>query len=157
MIKVLFVCLGNICRSPMAEGLFINHLNDAGLSAKIGVDSCGTGAWHVGERPDSRMQATADAYGVHLPSISRQLNEEDFEEFDYIIPMDRKNLRNIKAIQPRGSKAEIYLIRDFDDQGKGEDVPDPYYLEGQGFEQAYQMLLRSTKHLLEHIIVKHAL
>lgn len=150
MINVLFVCLGNICRSPMAEGLFIHHVKQAGLEDQFNIDSCGTGDWHAGERADSRMLETAEKHGVHLPSLARQMRSTDFDSFDYIIPMDHSNMRDIKKLQNQhGGKTPILLMRNFDDLGLGESVPDPYYSGLQGFDQVYEILDRSTASFLD--------
>ncbi len=153
MINVLFVCLGNICRSPMAEGLFIHKVKEAGLDERIRVDSAGTGGWHVGERADARMRRVASQHGVDLPSRARKITVQDFKEFDYILAMDGRNLKDIEAKAPqRGDHpANIYKMRHFDPQAKGADVPDPYYGGPQGFEEVYQMLDRSTNQLLASI------
>lgn len=159
MINVLFVCLGNICRSPMAEGLFLHFVTEAGLTDHIRVDSCGTGGWHAGEKPDGRMRETARKHGIELPSLARQIRYSDFEEFDYIIPMDHNNHSDVMELRERSPqvKAQVFLMRDFDEQGKGQGVPDPYYGGREGFEQVYQMLYRSCEKLLTHIRTTHEL
>jgi protein-tyrosine phosphatase len=150
MINILFVCLGNICRSPLAEGLFIHHVKQAGLEDQFNIDSCGTGGWHAGESADPRMLETAGKYGIHLPSRARQIKPGDLNMFDYIIPMDHSNMRDIKELQKQnGGKAQILLMRNFDDQGLGEDVPDPYYGGRQGFDHVYEILDRSTVSFLD--------
>lgn len=153
MIHVLFVCLGNICRSPLAEGLFLHKVKEAGLDDQIIVDSCGTGGWHAGELADPRSREVARKYGIDLPSRARKLASSDFDQFDVILAMDQSNLRDLKneASTAGGGKASIYLMRDFDPEGKGDDVPDPYYGGKQGFENVYQMLDRSTSELLTFI------
>jgi protein-tyrosine phosphatase len=157
MVKVLFVCLGNICRSPMAEGLFAHLVEQAGLQDRIQVDSCGTGGWHAGEKADGRMRETARKHGIELTSLARQIRYSDFEEFDYILPMDHSNHSDVMELRDRSpqAKAEVFLMRDFDEEGKGQGVPDPYYGERDGFEQVYQMLYRSCKKLLMHIRTTH--
>lgn len=153
MVKVLFVCLGNICRSPMAEGLMAKHVQESGLADRVSVDSAGTSNWHVGELPDPRMIETAQRHAVTLPSRARQLVLADLDAFDYIVAMDQQNMAEIQRLQQKAiaSKARLLMMRDFDVDGLGMDVPDPYFGGLQGFEQVYLMLERSTKNLLQHI------
>ncbi len=152
MISTLFICLGNICRSPMAEGLFIHHVKEAGLLDQFEIDSAGTGGWHAGERADPRMLETAAKNKIHLPSRARQVKPKDFEAFDYMIVMDHSNKRDIEKLKKQhGGKAQIILMRDFDELGKGEAVPDPYYGGGKGFDEVYEMLNRSTAGFLNWI------
>lgn len=153
MIRVLFVCLGNICRSPMAEGLFLHYIKEEGLQDQIRVDSAGTGGWHVGERPDARMQETAKRHDIHLPSRARKTRVEDFEEYDYILAMDDSNLDDLKRLADESvnRQAQLFKMRHFDDEAPNTDVPDPYWGGDQGFEYVYQMLDRSTRKLLAHI------
>ncbi|MDB4285828.1 low molecular weight phosphotyrosine protein phosphatase [bacterium] len=159
MIKVLFVCLGNICRSPMAEGLFLHKVKKADLEGKIEVDSSGTGGWHAGERPDHRMRATASRHKVELPSRARKLILEDFALFDYVIPMDQSNMRDVFSLKgnEQEANAEILLMRQFDPLGKDQDVPDPYYGGQNGFEDVFEMLDRSTEELLAYIREQHGI
>lgn len=157
MVKVLFVCLGNICRSPMAEGLFIHLVNEAGLSEKIKVESAGTSGWHMGELPDERMAETAKGHGITLPSRSRKVQHDDFLEFDYIVPMDESNLLDLQKVATHvaNPKAAIIKMRFFDEMGLNEDVPDPYYGGQGGFEDVYQMLLRANQGFLDFIREQH--
>lgn len=158
MVKVLFVCLGNICRSPMAEGVFEKLVNDNHLADKIEIDSAGTAAYHVGELPDLRMRQTAKQFDINLTSRARQFTAEDFNEFDYILAMDKSNHKNIMKLHPGGNvKGEVILMRDFDDIDQGAEVPDPYYGGLTGFVDVYNILERSTTNLLNHIIDKHQL
>lgn len=150
MVKVLFVCLGNICRSPLAEGLFLHKVQQAGLEGQFHIDSCGTGGWHIGNLPDPRSREVAGLHGITLPSRARKLDPSDFAEYDYILAMDRENKRDLEQArrQAPDGHAQILLMRDFDTQGKGEDVPDPYYGGTNGFHDVYDMLERSTTGLL---------
>ncbi|MEM6263675.1 MAG: low molecular weight protein-tyrosine-phosphatase [Bacteroidota bacterium] len=152
-VRILFVCLGNICRSPMAEGLFLHLIKEKGLENEFVVDSAGTGGWHAGERADPRMRKTAAKHGVELPSRARKVELADFENFDYILAMDRSNYRDLKNLQQQvaNSTAQVYLMRHFDPQAPDTDVPDPYYGGAEGFENVYQMLDRSVAELLEEI------
>ena len=152
-ISVLFVCLGNICRSPLAEGVFRHVLDEEGLSDRFRVDSAGTGSWHGGESPDHRAIRTAATRGVTLGGHARQVQPEDFKKFDYIVAMDRSNLKDLKEYRDGvGGRAALYLLREFDPSGgPGAEVPDPYYGGPDGFEHVYEMVERSCRHLLKHI------
>jgi protein-tyrosine phosphatase len=153
-VSVLMVCLGNICRSPMAEGVFRHILEGEGLDHRISVDSAGTGSWHVGESPDIRSVRTAAGHGVTLTGEARQVRPEDFRRFDYIVAMDGSNLENLERFRDgSGGKAVLHLLREFDpDGGPGAEVPDPYYGGPGGFEEVYAMVERSSRGLLAHIL-----
>lgn len=148
-VTVLFVCLGNICRSPMAEGLFAEKVRTRNLEKGFAWDSAGTGAWHAGELADRRMRETALAHGLRLTSRARQVKAEDFTRFDWILAMDHENLRNLESLRPVGSSARLALMRDFDPEPGDRNVPDPYYGGQQGFETVYSILDRSTERFLE--------
>lgn len=148
MTKVLFVCLGNICRSPLAEALFRKHVEERGLSDKYEVDSCGTAAYHIGAEPDSRSLANARKNGLDYSHSGRQVIDRDFEEFDYIIPMDASNEAHLRYGDPTG-QAHIELMRNYDPGFEGTDVPDPYYGGEQGFQNVFEILDRSTANLLD--------
>ncbi|MEM7656211.1 MAG: low molecular weight protein-tyrosine-phosphatase [Bacteroidota bacterium] len=153
MVRVLFVCLGNICRSPMAEGLFIHKVKEAGLEDQFEIDSAGTSGWHEGDRADARMRETAASHGVDLPSRSRQVKESDYRRFDYILAMDESNFRNLKEghTQTPAATAQLFKMRQFEADAANENVPDPYYGGQRGFEEVYEMLDRATEGLLQHI------
>lgn len=147
--SVLFVCLGNICRSPLAEGVFRHLVAARGLDDRFEIDSAGTGAWHVGERPDARSIQVAASHGVELPGTARQVTRDDLERFDVILAMDRENLHALRRMGPAtGARARIHLLREFDPDGGDDEVPDPYYGGPGGFEDVYQMVRRSCRVLL---------
>lgn len=147
--RVLFVCLGNICRSPLAEGVFLHLVEENGLQGTYEADSAGTGAWHVGEPPDERAAAVARRHGIRLVGPARQIRPTDGSEFDLILAMDESNLGNVRGAIPKGG-AEIRLLRDFDPQAaEDRDVPDPYYGGDDGFDIVFQMVRRSCARLLE--------
>ena len=150
--SVLFVCLGNICRSPLAEGVFRHLVAEEGLEEHFVIDSAGTGAWHVGERPDRRSVEVAAAHGVALPGHARQVTREDLDRFDRVVAMDRDNLEALRALAPGGGNgARIHLLREYDPAGDGDEVPDPYYGGPKGFEEVYQMVRRSCERLLDEL------
>jgi len=156
-ISVLFVCLGNICRSPLAEGVFRHVLDEEGLSDRFLVDSAGTGGWHVGESPDHRSARSAATHGVTLTGHARQVQPEDFRRFEYIMAMDQSNLSDLQQYREGvGGEAALYLLREFDPEGgPGAEVPDPYYGGPNGFEEVYDIVDRSCRHLLDHILEEH--
>ena len=150
--KVLFVCLGNICRSPMAEGIFAHLVRERGLEGRYRIDSAGTGDWHVGQPPDRRAIAAAHKRGVPLPSVCRQVRASDFEEFDLIVAMDRNNRRDLEALAPAPLKGKIRSMREYEPgEGRGGDVPDPYYGGPYEFDVVYEMLLRCCGRLLDEL------
>lgn len=155
MIKVLFVCLGNICRSPLAEGLFLKHIKDNNLESQISCDSAGTAGYHIGELADPRTRKNAESHGIKLTHKARQFNTKDFQEFDYILVMDNSNLNNVEALKKGNIKAKIFKMRFFDSEFKNHEVPDPYYLNEDGFEDVFNILERSTLSFLEFIKQEH--
>lgn len=155
-ISILFLCHGNICRSPMAEGLFLHHAEQAGWSQLFDVDSAGIIDHHEGEGPDPRMVQTATAHGIHLPSISRPIQKHDLDQFDYILAMDYSNLNLLKekwGVLPDS----VLLMRSFDSSDSEEEVPDPWYGSEAGFEENYQLLKRCVDGFAEFLRKKHDL
>jgi protein-tyrosine phosphatase len=157
-VRVCFVCLGNICRSPTAEGILRALVAKAGLEGRIEVDSAGTGSWHVGELPDPRTRAEARRRGLELTSRARQLRPEDFERFDYILVMDASNHADALSIAPRpGARALLERLRSFDPRaGDDLDVPDPYFGDD-GFAHVFDLCETACRHLLSHLREKHGL
>lgn len=147
--KVLFVCLGNICRSPLAENVFRQLVGEAGLSGDFEIDSAGTGSWHVGEPPDARAAMVAREHGVELQGRARQVTPGDLAHFDHVIAMDRENLRALERMaRGDGATARIQLLRAHDPSAEGDDVPDPYYGGASGFESVFEIVTRSCRGLL---------
>jgi protein-tyrosine-phosphatase len=149
--RVLFVCLGNICRSPLAEGVFLHLARQRGVLDRYQIDSAGTGGWHVGERPDPRSSEVARRNGVLLDGSARQVESHDFERFDWIIAMDRSNLRDLESMRRQRGRAKLQLLRDFDPDPGDRDVPDPYYGGADGFDTVFAMVHRSAAALLERL------
>ena len=151
MHSILFVCLGNICRSPTAEGLMLNHLAAAGLSHQVRVDSAGIGGWHAGDPPDPRAIAAARKRGVDLtPLRARQVRKADFAEFDLIVGMDRQNVTDLRRLAPSGSTARIGLFLE-EALGLASEVPDPYYGDERGFDAVFDLCDRAARAFLEKI------
>lgn len=151
-VSVLFVCLGNICRSPTAHGVFEQLLAEQGLDHLINVDSAGTGDWHIGHPPDSRMQAAARQRGYALEHLrARQVSAEDFQLFDYVLAMDASNHRDLAAMQPLDSRAELKLLLDYASDSDLTEVPDPYYGGEAGFFEVIDLVEDAARGLLDHI------
>lgn len=146
--KILMVCLGNICRSPLAEGILKHQVAAAGLDWS--VDSAGTGAYHIGELPDPRSQEVAKVHGLDITDQSaRQFVSQDFDRFDHILVMDSSNYQNVlKLARNAEDKAKVELIMNYAEKGMNTAVPDPYW-DDDGFEKVYQMLRRSCKAFVE--------
>lgn len=157
-VKVLFVCLGNICRSPTAHGVFQHMVNSSQLQDHIVVDSAGTGAWHVGSSPDSRASETALNRGYDLSSLrARQVAADDFRQFDYILAMDQENLRALQALRPGNFAGTLELFLQFGQGARESEVPDPYYGGRNGFEHVLDLVEEASEGLLRHIRSQHKL
>lgn len=152
MISVVFVCEGNICRSPTAEGIFSSLAANAGLSSHFEVDSAGTTAYHVGQRADARMRKHASRRGYELNSRARKFSRADLQKFDYVIAMDYGNFLDIQRMdRDQKYKKKIYMMNDFSVNYKGQDVPDPYYGGAEGFETVLDMLEESCSIFLDKV------
>lgn len=151
-VRVLFVCMGNICRSPTAQGVFRHLVRQAGLEAVIEIDSAGTHGYHVGAPPDERAQETARGRGVDIADLrARRAEPEDFYHYDYVLAMDRDNYRSLARICPRGTKEKLRLLMDFAPELRRREVPDPYYGGQQGFDQVFDMVEAAARGLLDEI------
>ena len=152
MIKVLFVCMGNICRSPTAHGVFESLVNSEGMARHIEIDSAGTHAYHVGESPDSRASQSADRRGYDLSYIrARRVEVSDFDYFDYIIAMDMDNYNILTSMAPRRHKDKVELFLDYAPHRQENEVPDPYYGGAHGFEHVLDLVEDASQGLLQAI------
>jgi protein-tyrosine phosphatase len=150
--RLLFVCLGNICRSPTAEGVMRSLLAGNGYDGEIVVDSAGIGDWHVGSPPDERAVAAAAARGFELGGTARQVRPSDFEEFDLLVAMDSSNRDALLRMAPHPeAEAKVRMLREFGD-GVDADVPDPYYGGADGFAEVLEIIERNCAALLEHVV-----
>ena len=152
---MLFVCLGNICRSPLAEAVFRHHVEERGLADSFEIDSAGTSGWHIGEPPDRRSAETARGRGVELTGKSRRVVPDDLRRFDYVVAMDTDNLEVVRSLQAatRGT-AKVHLLREFEPGADALDVPDPYYGGARGFEDVHDIVERACAGLLDHILAE---
>lgn len=151
-LKICFVCLGNICRSPTAEGIFQHIVNREGLASFFEIDSAGTAAYHVGEPANSRSRDIAEKNGIKLLSRARKFEPLDLTYFDLIIAMDRENIRDIQALDSKKEHlSKIFLLRFFDPVPEDQQVPDPYYGGLDGFKEVFDIVTRSCEALLEQI------
>ncbi|WP_420149779.1 low molecular weight protein-tyrosine-phosphatase [Spirosoma sp.] len=160
MLNVLFVCLGNICRSPVAEGVFKNLIAEAGLDEQISCDSAGTSSYHIGSLPDRRTRENALEHGLTLTHRARRFTGEDLAQFDYFVAMDEKNLEAIEKLNYRSTGLyttdTIFLLREFDPEVSDDpNVPDPYYEGPDVFEEVYQITLRCCRQLLTYLVQQH--
>jgi protein-tyrosine phosphatase len=151
-VKVLFVCLGNICRSPSADGIFQKLVSDAGLTKRIQVDSAGTANWHQGRAPDPRTVAAAAKRGFDLSVLrARAVNRSDFNEFDYILAMDEQNLADLRSLKPADYTGHLGLFLSFGSQQTHREVPDPYHGGSEGFELVLDLVEDAAAGLLKSI------
>ncbi len=161
-IAVLFVCLGNICRSPLAEAVFRQIVTEEGLADRFRIDSAGTSGWHDGEPPDERTRAVAARRGVEVAGSSRRVTEADVAAFDYLVAMDADNLAEVEALIGRthmdGHAPAARLFREFDPEADGNpDVPDPYFGGPDGFDNVHDLVERSARGLLAYLKEQHSL
>ena len=147
--RVLFVCLGNICRSPLAEAIFNKQIADAGHSDTVTADSCGTAAYHIGEPPDPRTIEISEANGVPINHRGRQLTTKDFDDFDHILVMDENNFHDALAVAPDIAADKVKLLRDYDPNPDDGQVPDPYWGGADGFRDVFDILDRSISNFID--------
>jgi protein-tyrosine phosphatase len=161
MVRICFVCLGNICRSPTAGGIMLHLVRQAGLDHAIGVESAGTGGWHVGEPADRRAQAVARSRGYALPGQAQQFGRADFARFDHVLAMDRSNRDALHGLaRSDDERQKIRLFRAFDPElarGVEADVPDPYYGGPRGFDEVFDMCERTCRNLLDFLCEQHGI
>lgn len=156
MTKILFICLGNICRSPLAQGMMEYHLKRAGFESRVAVDSAGTAGYHVGATPDDRAVVAASRRGIDIShQRARQIQTSDFELFDYICAMDIENLTALRSRCPAPESDKLGLLLDFAPQSVGQEVPDPYYGGEEGFEHALDLIESGVIGLIEEIRSRH--
>lgn len=157
-VSVVFVCMGNICRSPTAEVVFRHYVESAGLSDHIVIDSAGTHDYHIGDAPDLRTQRAARQRGYDMAGLQgRQVGEEDFRHFDYVLAMDSANLSALERLAPQGHDAEVRLFLEFARHHAEREVPDPYYGGADGFERVLDMVEDAAEGLLRHIRHQHCI
>lgn len=155
-VQVLFICMGNICRSPTAHGVFRDLVAKHGLADSIVIDSAGTHAYHVGSPPDRRAQETAKRRGVDLADlVARRVETSDFDRFDYVVAMDQDNFMSLSAICPDAHVDKIHLFMDFADDMRTREVPDPYYGGPSGFERVFDLVQAASEGLLADIRRRH--
>ncbi|MBB1125125.1 low molecular weight protein-tyrosine-phosphatase [Thiospirillum jenense] len=151
-IKVLFVCMGNICRSPTAQGVFQKQVTEAGLADHIEISSAGTHAYHIGDPPDMRTQQVAQRRGVNLSNLrARRVRADDIKQFDYVVAMDQDNYRELQAICPDGYQQRLHLLLDFAPELGTREVPDPYYGGPGGFERVFDLVEAAARGLLAEV------
>ncbi|MDP4795810.1 MAG: low molecular weight phosphotyrosine protein phosphatase [Rhodospirillales bacterium] len=156
MVRVLFVCLGNICRSPTAEGVFRDLVRREGLQATIKSDSCGTSDWHIGDPPDARATAEALRRGIRIDDLkARQISTADFADFDYVLGMDNQNINKLTALCPQAYLSKVQLFLDFAPEVNLREVPDPYYGGDDGFSNVFDMIEAASNGLLADIRKYH--
>lgn len=154
--KILFVCLGNICRSPLAEAIFKEKIKASKLEDHFEADSCGTSNYHIGDPPDSRTIANARKNGVAISHLGRQLCTDDLEQYDYILAMDQSNYQNIlRLTNAQQYSGKVSLMRTYDPEGKGKEVPDPYYGGESQFQEVFDILDRSMDTFIAHLREKY--
>lgn len=158
MVKVLFVCMGNICRSPTAEVVFNHLVNESGVAEHIQIDSAGTHGYHIGDEPDRRTQKAAEKRGLPMSHLrARQVDLDDFEMFDYIVAMDQDNYDHLVALSPKNHKDKVSLLLVHSETIDDREVPDPYYGGLNGFEHVLDLVHEGSRALLEKILEDHEL
>ena len=157
MIKVLFVCLGNICRSPMAEAIFNARVRELGLENELSSDSCGTANYHIGSQPDQRTVNVVKGHHMPINHFCRQLTRNDIDDFDYIMAMDASNYQNILFFARGGNEHKVLMMRSFDSQSVEEEVPDPYYGSIKDFQEVFEILDQCISGFIDHLREKHSL
>jgi protein-tyrosine phosphatase len=150
--RILFVCSGNICRSPMAEALFVHLAREGGVLERFAVDSAGMHGYHEGEAADPRTRRLGQRHGIDVPSIARRIQPSDFADFDLILAMDRGHERDLNARCPAQHRHKIRLMRSYDEDGAEPDVADPYYGGMAGFERMYEVLSVCCRNLLDALL-----
>jgi protein-tyrosine phosphatase len=159
LVRLSFVCMGNICRSPTAAGVMRHHVRDAGLGDLIAIESAGTGGWHEGELPDDRARSEARRRGVDIDDPARQFQAADFDRLDLVLAMDRDNERGIlRLARDPAHRAKVHLLRSFDPASPpGAEVPDPYYGGPDGFADVYDLVDAACLGLLDHLVDRYRL